>query len=391
MSLREPAVANTNIDLAPVVEDLSIYLGGGRSDPALSIAQAVEAERLGFRRVWIGERYNIKEAGVLMGAIAARTTHLGVGIAAMPIAARRPNVTAAIGATIHAAFGPRCVIGLGRGTNENNVPYGLGPAMSYAALIDYADILRRLWRGETVTYDGPAGCYTNIVFTDRFEGPPPEVWFSHYGGPMASKVCANPVFDGAAMSVLLSPEAMARSIAMTRQECERIGRDPASLRIMAGVATAPDVHGPETTSPLMANPAYGSGPVTMDSLKALIALTIQQPFTGLPFAQRNGWDENIYKQIEHHPIFHKMDGAKGELDADHQMRNRMDMMAAARLVPDSWVHQSCAVGSMSACVKKLQEFRDAGVDEVGVYVSTPSQNAGLIAAWRERSAVFAAG
>ena len=37
-------------ELAPVVEDLSIWLIPGRTkDPSLAITQAVDAERLGFR------------------------------------------------------------------------------------------------------------------------------------------------------------------------------------------------------------------------------------------------------------------------------------------------------------------------------------------------------
>jgi hypothetical protein len=35
-------------------------------------------------------------------------------------------------------------------------------------------------------------------------------------------------------------------------------------------------------------------------------------------------------------------------------------------------------------VRTLQDFRDAGADEVTTYGSTPAQNAELIAAWRTR-------
>src|SRR5262249_51516170 len=96
-------------DLAPVVDDLSCYILAGRvTDASVGIAQAVEAERLGFRRVWISERYSLKECGVLFGGIAASTTRLGMGTGAMTLGARLPLVTAAIGATLHSAFGPRC-------------------------------------------------------------------------------------------------------------------------------------------------------------------------------------------------------------------------------------------------------------------------------------------
>jgi 5,10-methylenetetrahydromethanopterin reductase len=37
------------------------------------------------------------------------------------------------------------------------------------------------------------------------------------------------------------------------------------------------------------------------------------------------------------------------------------------------------------CVAKLQQFRDAGADEIATYGSTPGQNAELIDAWRNRT------
>jgi hypothetical protein len=32
----------------------------------------------------------------------------------------------------------------------------------------------------------------------------------------------------------------------------------------------------------------------------------------------------------------------------------------------------------------LQEYRDAGVDEIAIYASTPAENAALVSAWRAR-------
>lgn len=368
-------------DLAPVAEDLSAYVLGGRStDASLGISHAVEAERLGFRRVWISERYNMKEAGVLMGAIAARTTRLGVGTGAMTITARPPIVTAALGLSIHSAFGPRCVLGLGLGTVEFNRPHGMAVA-SYAALVDYADIIKRLYRGEEVDYEGPAGSYSGLFFPDLYDGPQPEVWHVQMGGPKAAKVPANPAFDGVMFCPYMTPEATHRSVLRIREECERIGRDPGTLRICAPVPTAPEVVELEIVGdPAMANPTYGDGPVTADSLKAFAAIFFQQPTAAVPFVRRNGWKEETRQQIEHHPLFRGME----DVTADYQFRDRKNLIEAGQLVPDSWIRESCAVGSASECVKKLQEFRDAGADEVAIYCSTPAQNKGVIAAWRDR-------
>ena len=73
--------------LPPVVEDLSAYIiaGAVRSQqeanarptecrtPAQGIDDGVEAERLGFRRVWLAERWDIKHSATILSGVAART------------------------------------------------------------------------------------------------------------------------------------------------------------------------------------------------------------------------------------------------------------------------------------------------------------------------------
>jgi hypothetical protein len=43
------------------------------------------------------------------------------------------------------------------------------------------------------------------------------------------------------------------------------------------------------------------------------------------------------------------------------------------------------MGTAHECVAKLQELRDAGVDEFMLYGSTPAENASLIRAWRDHT------
>ena len=59
-------------------------------------------------------------------------------------------------------------------------------------------------------------------------------------------------------------------------------------------------------------------------------------------------------------------------------------MDVAALVPDSWMTDTCAVGSVEDCVRFLQSYLDAGADEITTYGSNPADNADLIKAWRRR-------
>jgi Luciferase-like monooxygenase len=104
------------------IDDLSAYLIAGRvkarpsgrsetdeRSPRQGIRDRVEAESIGFRRVFISERWNLKEASVLLGAVGALTSRVGLRTGLINPSARHPLHTAAVGSTLTAAAPlPRC-------------------------------------------------------------------------------------------------------------------------------------------------------------------------------------------------------------------------------------------------------------------------------------------
>src|SRR5205807_852393 len=111
---------------APVLRDLSTFLGCGRqADPMEIVRQAADAERLGLRRGFVSERYDIKHAGPLMGGCAAVTSRLEVGAGILAAGAYHPIMATAIAATLSETFGNRIVIGLGRGSYDWYEVFGI--------------------------------------------------------------------------------------------------------------------------------------------------------------------------------------------------------------------------------------------------------------------------
>jgi probable F420-dependent oxidoreductase len=366
--MTEPVTANPKpqgpvTNLAPPVDDLSAYIAGGRiKNAAEVIQQAIDAERIGYQRIWLSERYDLKEAGVLLGAMAARTSRLQLATGALIPSSRPPIVTAALGATLHSAFGPRLTLGLGRSMGAYISNSGIG-TVTRAALLDYADIYRRLWRGEVVNSDGPAGRFEGLHMADRYDGTPPQIWAVHFGGPKACRMSASPLFDGVYLQPFLTLEAVANSIDEMRRECERIGRDFSTLRICLPLVSVAEM--PDDEARLQ--------------MHARMVTYLGQPGMATVYERLNGWDRGPATRIRAHPMF-----SRDPDRIDHHF-HRSELAEVAKMVPDEWMYSTSLAGSLADCVKTMAAYRGLGVDEISTYGTSPAQNAGLVNAWRQHA------
>ena len=358
-----------------VLSDLSAYLISGRvvevttatthetdaRTPAQGVQDGVDAERIGFRRVFLSERWNLKEAAVVLSAVAARTERIELASGIITTAARHPLHMAGMAATLQATFGPRFILGIGRGNPGWLSGAGL-EMTTYAGLTDYVDILRRLWRGEHVAYSGPLGQFSHLQLEDVHDLQAPPVWFGTLGQPVAARTAAA-CFDGVLLPPVFTPEATESIVRRLRAECERIDRDPAGLRICQSVITAPDLDESETRAL-----AHARAVTYLDA-----------PGYGEMLVRLNGWDPAPLARLRDHKQFDGMQTTVSDLSF-----HRYQLLGPAALVPDEWMEQSCALGSVADCVQTLRRFRAAGADEIVTYGSTPNQNSAVADAWRQK-------
>jgi coenzyme F420-dependent glucose-6-phosphate dehydrogenase len=127
---------------------------------------AVDAERRGFDFASISDHYHpwISEQGhagfvwSVLGAIAARTSTLQVGVGVTcPIMRIHPAVLAQATATTARLFGGRFVFGVGTGEalNEHILGDRWPPADVRIEMLEEAiELIRNLWTGESVTHRG---------------------------------------------------------------------------------------------------------------------------------------------------------------------------------------------------------------------------------------------
>jgi 5,10-methylenetetrahydromethanopterin reductase len=334
------------------------YILPGRiSDPRRGISEARDAERIGLGTVWISERYALKEPAVLCGAVGEITANVRIA-GTFYATLRHPIVTASIANLMQAMTGDRF-----RTVFARAVPWYLqqigAPAITFARLADYFSIIRRLWAGETVNYEGILGRYPSLSLTDIHEGPAPPIIFTAIG-PKALAF-AGEQCDGVLLHPFLTPESVSSAAKIVRSAAERAGRNPMDVRIYHNIIAAPDL------SPAEEEAVVGGRAVTY----------FQAVDFGELLVDINGWDRSELTRLRAHPML----AALGDRTAD-QAYTRIQLVEASRLLPRSWIDQGAAVGTAAHCAKKLIAFLHAGADEIVLHGTAPKDFEGLSSALR---------
>lgn len=335
----------------------SYVLPGGVSDPRPVVEQARCAEALGLGTAWIGERYDTKDLPSLAGALTQTTTTLRIGAAITHIQLRHPMVLASMGQTLQALSNGRFLLGFGRSAVWRWRDYG-EPTPTLASLGDVAQILHRLWAGETVNYEGPAGRYPRLRLPQRPDVDPPPVLLAAVGPKTLA--LAGQCFDGVILHPFLTSDAVAASVQTVRTAAAEAGRDVAQVRCYATVVVAPDRRSDESESAVNAR---GAGYFHVAGLgDALVAA--------------NGWDAADLARYRSHPTLL----ALGDRQADKAL-SRAELVEVSRSLPDHWLASSSATGTAAQCATRLTEYLDAGSDELILHGTTAEHLGPLVKAF----------
>ena len=132
--------------MAPAHPQLGFYtLAGAPESPRDLIGEVQQAEALGLGACFISERFNIKEAFTLSGAVGAVSSNLKIITGATNHNTRHPLVTASHATTMHRLTGGRFVLGIGRGIAPMFKAFGI-PPITTAQMEDFAQVMRRRGR-----------------------------------------------------------------------------------------------------------------------------------------------------------------------------------------------------------------------------------------------------
>ncbi len=195
-------------------------------------------ERLGFPSLFRSDHfYNGRQKDAIdvylsFVLAATETTTLRFGPLVSPITFRHPVHYGRMAQQLDALSGGRFVMGLGAGwfDAEHRV-YGLdfpAPKERYDRLDDALELLRKLWQQTDAHHDGP---YYRLDGADSQPHPPagrPPVLIGGTGPIRTLRTVAR--YADEWNSTHLLPADYADRVSALERHCERIGRDPATIR-----------------------------------------------------------------------------------------------------------------------------------------------------------------
>ena len=320
------------------MNELAFYtLAGAPESPRELIDEVRMAEELGLGSAFISERFNIKEAATLCGAVGATSTSLGIATAATNHNTRHPMVTAALAMTMHRLTNGRFSLGIGRGIERIFQAYGL-PGIKTAEMEDFAGLMRKIWRGEVVFgHDGPAGQYPLLAMGPEYKA---EIPLTLTAFAKNSLNLGGRAFDAVVLHTFFSDETTEHCVRTVKKAAEEAGRDPAKVRVWSCFATVGD-HLPEE--------------VRLKKTVGRLATYLQG--YGDLMVRTNNWDPAPLERFRNDEF---IKGFQGALDA----KATPDELAhVAELLPPEWL-ESAATGSPEKCVEKIRGQFDLGCDGV---------------------------
>jgi F420-dependent oxidoreductase-like protein len=200
-----------------------------------------EVETLGFDTLWVNDHLlpsvgpsdapNL-EGWTMLGAMAAVTAHVRIGVMVTSNTFRHPAVLAKMATTVDHISGGRLILGIGSGyfAREHQV-YGISldtPSRRTRQLEEALQVIRKLWTEEGASFTGTYYRLANAPFAPKpLQKPHPPILIAGTGEKLILPLVAKyaDLWNAGGLGI----EALGRKIAILEGHCARIGRDGSEI------------------------------------------------------------------------------------------------------------------------------------------------------------------
>ena len=218
------------------MERLGVRLDTGlRFSPQDMLALASLAEERGYESIWLPEGQGT-DALTQITALSTATRRIKFGTGILPIFHRTPTLLAMSAASLDAISQGRFILGLGTGheglvANGHGVPF----RQPVTRMRETVEIVRRLLRGERVTWEGRVFKLQDSSLGITPVRPDLPIYLAALGPRMIE--LAGEIADGVLLN-WASPAYLRQAVKHLHSGAERAGRDPQQIDVACYIRTA---------------------------------------------------------------------------------------------------------------------------------------------------------
>ena len=321
--------------MAERFEGIELGLSAAQFGVGEVVDAVAQAEALGFRRVWIAERYLAAGAFVQCAAALARTSRVGVGTGIVSPYTRPNAVTTMEAAALDALSGGRFILGLGVATSVREAMGATSKPLPF--LRDSVQEIRALLSGG----EGAAG---------RISVPVRPGTVPLFVGTMGARTLemAGGLADGVLLSYFTTPAFLADALHCVEAGLETAGRAPGEVELSSYIPLA------------LERDLKRGGRFA----RQMIAPRLASPLAIVP---------KVFRMAG------IADAEVGEVRVRVQAAYaRGDAEGALAAVPDAWCGKLTVVGPPDACAERLLEFARGGLKYPALYMMPGTDLAGML-------------
>jgi 5,10-methylenetetrahydromethanopterin reductase len=314
-------------------------LGVSNCRPGTAVVNAVaEAERLGAEAAFVAEDIGCRDTFALLSVAASRTDTIRLFTGVVNPYTRAPISLAMGAATVHELSGGRAGIGLGTSSPALITgQLGLPHERPVRAMREATEVLRLLWSNTPVSYQGDLIHLEGAHLDIRVPSGKIPVYFAAMGQQMLR--LAGRLADGVLLNVGASVDYVRWAVDQIRSAAEAVDRDPQDITVAAWHTAYLD----------------DDEEVAVKKARRWLAGTLSIPGQGELLLEHSGCSSEILGPIR-------------ELVSAYPHGGDPDR--AAEYVSEEVARRLTLIGSAGEVVKRVAEYRAAGVDLPVLAIST---------------------
>ncbi len=308
------------------------------------VAQIEEAEALGYDQIWVSNEKFFHDMYIVASVVAEHTSRVKIGTFVADPYTHHPALTAMAVGTLDAISGGRAILGMGAGGTGFPV-MGIKRTKPAVAIREAVEVIRALWRGETVDYHGEViHCRNGRL---NFRARPGILVTIATRGNLVLQT-AGEVADAVMVATYAEPVGIQHALSMIERGARKAGRSMGDIALISRV---------EACISHDRQAAYAA-------VKPMVGVFLWTSYPDREFVHRVG--------LEVPP----------ELEAIIAKRDYNLMAPNAHLIPDEFVDKFCWAGTPEEVAHKVAEVARMGIENI-TFLPHPPEGGNTLETMRE--------